>query len=68
MKKKSQQNDPKSVDRGSIPKKSSDRGSIPKESYSFPLISKGERMRRCMETKRKIRGIKIVGVMFTEGA
>jgi hypothetical protein len=58
----------KSLDRGSNPKESSDRGSIPKESYPFPLMSKGERMRRCRETKRNIRGIKTEGVMVTGGA
>jgi hypothetical protein len=30
-----------------------DRGRIPKENYPFPLMSKGERKNRCMETERK---------------
>jgi hypothetical protein len=30
-----------------------DRGRIPKENYPFPLMSKGERKNKCMETKRK---------------
>jgi hypothetical protein len=57
-----------SLDKGRNPKEISDRGSIPKESYPFPLMSKGERMRRCRETKRKIIGINIEGAMVTGGA
>jgi hypothetical protein len=32
-----------------------DRGSIPKENYPFPLMSKGERENKGMETREKNR-------------
>jgi len=57
-----------SADKERIPKKSENKGSSPKESYPFPLMSKGERMRRCKETERKIGGIKTKGAMVTRGA
>jgi hypothetical protein len=44
-----------------------DRGSIPKEDYPFPLMPKGERKNRCMETKRNNRCIETGGAMVTGG-
>jgi hypothetical protein len=58
----------KSADRVSAPKESSNSGSNPMESYPFPLMSKGERMNKCRETKGKIRGIKVDGAMVTRGS
>jgi hypothetical protein len=45
-----------------------DRGSIPKENYPFPLMSKGERNKKCMEMKRNNICMETGGVMVTWGA
>jgi hypothetical protein len=43
------------------------KGSIPKENYPFPLMSKGERKNRCMETERKKTCMETGGAMVIGG-
>ena len=42
-----------------------DRGVAPKENYPFPLMSKGERKKKRMETKRNNKCMETRGVMVT---
>jgi hypothetical protein len=48
-----------------------DRGSIPKENYPFPLMSKGERKNKCMETRERTdaetRGAMVTGGGWSQG-